>query len=323
MDASPTPLPTSRIVEPSMRVNALYQIALGISMRDRSMGDLRFTLGAVRERAYQPALRFANGDFDLAIAVARGELDVAAVNPSAFLSMAYRGTGPYPEPLPVRVIAIMPSLDVMLFAVAERTGIRSLGDIRAQRYPLRVSVRGSAVHGTRFVTDQVLAANGFSLKEIESWGGSIHYAAGPFDEKRMDGMRDGSIEAVFDEGVRGWALLAMEHGMRFLDLDERSRAALAQINWAAVPARTALPELQDEILAPSFSGWPLFTRESLSEALVFGMCQALEEAGGRVVWDSETPVTLADVCRDTEAAPFDVPLHPGAERYYRERGYLQ
>src|SRR5688500_18652491 len=120
MAQSPTPLPTSRIVEPSMRVNALYQIALGISMNranpDRSMGDLRFTLGAVRDGAYHPALSFANGDFDLAIQVAKGDLDVAAVNPSAFLSMAYRGTGPYTEKLPIRVIAVMPSLDVMLFA---------------------------------------------------------------------------------------------------------------------------------------------------------------------------------------------------------------
>jgi TRAP-type uncharacterized transport system substrate-binding protein len=323
MDPSPAPLPTSRIVEPSMRVNALYQMALGVSMKDRSMGDLRLTLGTVRDGVYQPSLRFANGELTLAIAVARGELDVAAVNPSAFLSMAYRGTGPYPEPLPLRVIAVMPSLDVMLFAVAERTGIRSFADIRDRRYPLRVSVRGSASHGTRFVTDQVLAANGFSLKEIESWGGSVHYAAGPFDEQRIDGMRDGSVEAIFDEGVRGWAPLAMQHGMRFLDLDERSRARLVEVNWAAVPARMGLPEIPEVILAPSFSGWPLFTREDLAEPLVYGMCQALEEAGGRMAWDSETPVSLADVCRNTDAAPFDVPLHPGAERYYRERGYLK
>jgi TRAP-type uncharacterized transport system substrate-binding protein len=323
MHESPTPLPTSRIVEPSMRVNALYQIALGLSMNDRSMGDLRFTLGAVRDGAYQPALRFANGELDLAIAVARGELDVAAVNPSAFLSMAYRGTGPYPEPLPLRVIAVMPSLDVMLFAVSERTGIRSFAEIRERRYPLRVSVRGSTTHGTRFVTDQVLAANGFSLKDIEAWGGSVHYASAPFDEKRIDGMRDGSLEAIFDEGVKGWAPLALAHGMRFLDLDARSRARLAELNWPAVPGRTGLPDLQEDILTPSFSGWPLFTRENLAEPLVYCMCQALEEAGPRTVWDSETPVSLADVCRNTDAAPFDIPLHPGAERYYRERGYLK
>src|SRR3954453_22886108 len=119
MEGQPNPIPQSRIVEPSMRVNALFQIALGLSMNpgpDRSATDLRFTLGAVRDGQYRAALSFANGDYDLAFAVARGELDIASVNPSAFLSMAYRGTGLYSEPLPVRVIAMMPSLDVMLFA---------------------------------------------------------------------------------------------------------------------------------------------------------------------------------------------------------------
>jgi hypothetical protein len=305
-----------------MRVNALFQIALGLSMKDRTIGDLRMTVGAVRDGTYQPALRFANGDYDLAIAVANGELDVAAMNPSAFLSMAYRGTGLYKEPLPLRVIAVMPSLDVMLFAVSEKAGITSFADVRERRYPLRLSVRGSAVHGTRFVTDQVLAANGLSLPDIESWGGRIDYSAGPLDDKRLNGVRDGTIEAVFDEGVRGWAPLAMEHGMRFLDLDQHSRTRLDEVGWAIMPVRAALPEARGEIMAPSFSGWPLFTRASLSDDLAYAMCRALEEAGGRLVWDSEEPVSLADLCRGTEAAPFDVPLHPGAERYYRERGYL-
>ena len=47
MDVQPAAVPQSRIVEPSMRVNALFQIALGLSMNpgpDRSATDLRFTL---------------------------------------------------------------------------------------------------------------------------------------------------------------------------------------------------------------------------------------------------------------------------------------
>ncbi len=327
MEPAPTPIPTSRIVEPSMRVNALYQMALGISMNrnvpQRVYGDLRFTLGVVRDGVYQPSLKLANGDFDLAYAVAQGDLDVAAINPSAFLSMAYRGTGPYTKALPLRTVAVMPSLDVMLFAVSEGTGLSSITEIREKKYPLKVSVRRSAIHGTRFVVDQVFQANGFSLKDLESWGGSIHYADGPFDENRLERVRDRTLEAVFDEGVRGWAPLALENGMRFLDLDPASRGQLKDAGWAVVPVQTALPEVKDQIMCPSFSGWPIFTREALSADIAYLLVQSLEEAGDRMAWDTEDRVTLADVCRGTEAAPFDVPLHPGAERYYRERGYLR
>jgi TRAP-type uncharacterized transport system substrate-binding protein len=308
-----------------MRVNALFQIALGLSMNpgpDWSATSLRFSLGAVRDGEFRSALSFANGDYELAFAVARGELDVATVNPSAFVSMAFRGTGLYPEPLPLRVIATMPSLDVMLFAVSEKTGLKSLADIRDRQYPLRVSVRRSVAHGTRFVTDQVLDALGFSLKDIETWGGTVHLGTSPTDQERLDGVRDGSIEAVFDEGVRVWAPLALESGMSFLALGEAERARLAEVGWAVIPVRGALPEAPVDVLAPTFSGWPIFTRESLPDDLAYRMCHELEAAGDRLVWDSEAPVTLADLCRGTEAAPRDVPLHPGAERYYRERGWL-
>ena len=89
MEPGASPIPQSRIVEPAMRVNALFQIALGLSMNpgpDWSATNLRLSLGAVRDGEYQTALSFANGDYELAFAVARGELDVATVNPSAFAS---------------------------------------------------------------------------------------------------------------------------------------------------------------------------------------------------------------------------------------------
>src|SRR4051794_6765284 len=43
--------------------------------------------------------------------VARGEADIAIVNPSGPLTMAYRGTGPFTEPLPLRAITVIPSRD--------------------------------------------------------------------------------------------------------------------------------------------------------------------------------------------------------------------
>ena len=31
---------------------------------------------------------------------------------------------------------------------------------------------------------------------------------------------------------------------------------------------------------------------------------------------------MSRICRNTEEGPMCAPLHPGAERYYREMGYL-
>ena len=41
-----------------------------------------------------------------------------------------------------------------------------------------------------------------------------------------------------------------------------------------------------------------------------------------IPWEEGTYTGLGQLGRDTEATPLDVPLHPGAERWYREQGYL-
>lgn len=280
-------------------------------------------MGAFEDGAFHSALSFAAGSPDIVLAVAAKEIDVAALNPSAYLTMAYRGTGLFSEPQPVAALAVMPSWDRMAFAVAERTGLAALGDIREQRYPLRLSIREAPTHATRFLVDEVLAAEGCSLRDIESWGGKIEPVDTPSHSSRLDAIEQGTIDAVFDEGIKGWGPTALKHGMPFLPLGASAEARLRAIGWplGAIP-RSRFPGLADEVLAPSFSGWPIITHTSLAEADAYRICRALEGAFGGIRWDSEEPVTLADVCRNTEATALEVPLHPGAERFYRERGCL-
>src|SRR5205823_9305383 len=181
--------------------DVIMQIARGMS-RDRTdparpYRDMRVSLGNAVDGGFRDNLSFATGTPDLAFAVARGEIALAVVNPAAYLSMAYRGTGPFTSPLPVRAIAVMPSWDRMAFAVTDNSGINSLTEIRDRRYPLRVSIRGNLAHATRFVVDQALAALDFSLADIEAWGGSFQYVESPSHPDRLRAMADGTLDAVF------------------------------------------------------------------------------------------------------------------------------
>ena len=113
-----------------------------------------------------------------------GGVDLAFVNPSALLTQAYRGVGLFSAPLPVRIVAVYPSWDRFVFMVHPRTQIRSLADIKAKRYPLRVSVREDPTHSTLVLIDQAFALHGFALKDIESWGGRLVLCGGPSDVRR-------------------------------------------------------------------------------------------------------------------------------------------
>ena len=153
--------------------------------------------------------------------VARGEMQLAISNPAMYLALAVRGTGPYKAPIPLRAITIIPSPDQLAFAVTEKTGVKSLHEIRERRMPLRVSVRGQRDHALHPITDEVLKAVGFTLDDIVSWGGQVRYDDGlPIKSNRFGAMQRGEVDMIVDEAVRGWANQALDAGMRMLPLDE-------------------------------------------------------------------------------------------------------
>jgi TRAP-type uncharacterized transport system substrate-binding protein len=310
------------------RADALYEIALDMwndrSAPDRTFADVRLALDAREPRPGQRTLTFAVDSARSAEAVASGAADLSIFNPAAYLTMAVRGVGPFPEALPFRTIASMPSWDRMGFAIAERTGVRSLTEIRERRLPLRISVRAADTDTTRFVVDQVLAAHGFSLGDVESWGGSVHRALNPQDAGRRRGMEDGSLDAVFDEGIGAWARVALRSGMRLLPVGAEAERRMVELGWEVRPIPRGWSDgLDEEVPAIDFSGWPMFTRGDLPDEIAYRICQAIDTAKARIPWDSEQPVTLADLCEGNDAAPLGAPLHPGAERYYREHGALK
>jgi len=320
-------LPFRPTSAPDIRTFTLTQMAVAMqsdrSVPGRPFRELRLSLGSTGSGAFASALTFASDMPKVAEAVAQGEIDLGALNPSAYLTMAYRGVGPYSEPLPLRAIGVMPSLDAIVFAVSERVGLPSLAAIREQRCPLRVSVRGLASHGTRFVIDKVLQASGFSLAEIEKWGGKVHLADSPRDEERMAGIRDGSLDAVFDEGIGGWGPIALESGMRFLPVGDEAERSLSELGWSSLMVtRSLVPALQEDARCITFSGWPLFTRADVPDEIGYQLARALDTARPYVPWDSDEPVALRDLCGTTDAAPLGVPLHPGAVKYYQEQGAL-
>jgi ABC-type nitrate/sulfonate/bicarbonate transport system substrate-binding protein len=113
----------------------------------------------------------------------------------------------------VRIVAVYPSWDRFVFMVHPRTGIRSLADLKAKRYPLRVSVREDPTHSTHVLIEQAFALHGLTLKDIESWGGRLVLCGGPSDLRRLEPMARGEVDAVLDEGIKVWLDQALAAGL--------------------------------------------------------------------------------------------------------------
>lgn len=265
--------------------------------------------------------------------VARGEVHLAIINPAEPLTLAVRGTGPFREPIPLRAITVIPSLDSFAFAVSERTGLTSLEEVREQRYPLRVSLRGQRDHCNHFLEQIVLATIGFSLEDITAWGGEVRYDPGlpngistsgkDYEETRMDSLRRGEIDAIFDEAVNAWVGLALDAGMRILPLKEPLMQKLEAMGFRrSLIKKERWPKLPGDVLTSDFSGWPIYTHANVADEVVSSFCAALEARKNRIPWQGEGPLPLERMCKDSPEGPLDIPLHPAAERFWAERGYL-
>ena len=89
-----------------------------------------------------------------------------------------------------------------------------------------------------------------------------------------------------------------------------------------LPLSARFPTLTEDALTISFSGWPIYTHANVSEELVTSFCRGLLESKELIPWQGEGPLPLERMCRDTPEGPLVVPLHPAAERFWRECGYL-
>ncbi len=263
------------------------------------------------------------------IAVAEKELSLLWINPNAPLALAYKGCPPFSKPLPLRTIAVFPSWDAGVIAVHESTGITSIEQIRERRYPLRVST-GNVIappfddDPTMFAIATVMRAAGFSFDDIVAWGGSVHTVWRPSHPERAAMIDKGEVDAVFDEGILSWGQYALERGFRFLPVEGALRAAVIGAGYDVIEVTSKrLPALRQPVPSIDFCGWPMVVHADMPVDLAYALCEALEARKLVIPTDNYKPLDLVQLATPDEETPRGAPLHPGAERFYRERGYLR
>lgn len=319
------PARTSPHVRPAITRSRLILEAASEMVAAQGWKQQQVRVSLREQGALEWSVNFLGSDTPDAIAeIAAGNADIAIINPAAPVTLALRGTGPFKDPVPVRTIAVIPSLDRMAFAVAAKTGLKSISDIGEQHFPLKLSLRGHLRHSVHFFLREVLSAAGFTLEDITRWGGEIRYddrvANGPI---RMKALANGAIDAVFDEAVGTWGNEALAAGMRFLFCAEPLLQKLEAMGFRrATITKSQCSRLNRDVVSLDFSGWMVFTRADVADEVVRAFCHALEARKDKIPWQGEGPLPLERMCRDTPAGPLDVPLHPAAKSYWRERGYL-
>ena len=259
------------------------------------------------------------------VEVVNRSADLAIINPSAALTVAYRGMGQWTEKQPVRAIGVIPSLDQYVFAVKATHGLTNFEQIGERRVPIRVSLRGQRDHCLHAMLDHIAAAAGFTLADLQGWGGQArHEHSLPWpDSPKWDLLKSGEIDAIFDEAAPVWVDLALDNGMTILPLAEATVQKLEKMGYRRALIRKAdFPRLPADVLTIDFSGWTIFVHAELADDIVAKLCAGLDARKHLIPWEQPGPLPVERMCRDAPDTPLDVPLHPAAERFWRKRGYL-
>jgi hypothetical protein len=204
--------------------------------------------------------------------------------------------------------AIYPNY-IQIVATAE-SGIRTLADLRGKSLSV-----GAPKSGTELNTRAILAAAGLSYKDL----GKVEYL--PFAES-VDLMKNRQLNATLQSAGLGVASLK--------DLSTSSDIVVVAVPKnivdkigppfvpVMIPANTYAGQDKDVPTAavPNY----LVTSSAVSDDLAYQMTRLVFESLPEL---ANAHVAGRDIKLETAALGSPIPLHPGAIRYYREKGLIK
>jgi len=246
----------------------------------------------------------------------------------------YAGTAPAPW---LRTIAWLPQEDRILFAVAPWVGVACFEALAAKKPALRIA----GGRNSPFLLKQY----GFSYEDMESWGCRFTpmrhtwaAARARFDAGELDMFIGDGSEYDFS----AWRFVA-SRGFKFLDIRADVMEALERdqrIRRITTPAGF-LPGITQDLSSIDDSHIVVDVHERLDERVAYNLAKAIDERK-RDIETTSIQVGYADdehnlplthlsywssltgpIERQWDERILCAPLHPGAARYYEEKGYLK
>jgi TRAP-type uncharacterized transport system substrate-binding protein len=117
--------------------------------------------------------------------------------------------------------------------------------------------------------------------------------------------------------------VAVKNGMIFLSYSEPVLRKLEHCGFQRARLdHGRVTGIDEPTTVVDFSGWPIVVHEKFPYDLAYHIAGVLDRIREEIPYDAAETPPMKSLCISTEAGPLDFPLHPGAQKYYREKGYL-
>lgn len=262
-------------------------------------------------------------------AIAEGQADFTATATGTEVRLANEGAFPYKSSLKGKFSLAMMLFDVqyihvfMTKAWADANGIRSWADIAAKKPRMRLAInRPDNPQTTIGGPYEMMKPHGFTIDDIEKWGGSFVLGNSTTGLNAILGDKADVFMNVRNLGDALIKDVASKRPLLRIDDDPaKVKQAADAFNFAlgTIPKGT-YPFTEKDY--PTVRQWvALLASSATSDETVYKYVKAVAENEDRVqkVGGSLMTFRTANMANN----PANLPIHPGALRYYKEKGLVK
>jgi uncharacterized protein len=270
-------------------------------------------------------------DYEDLRAVGDGLAQIGVTTPAVAARLCFDGQATFERPRPaLRSIGVVPHRDALVFGANAEHGLQTLDDVRERRVPLRLSVPVESMmtgHASRLVLER----HGVTRDDLERWGGRWIDTDSAQAAWKM--VASGEADAMINESIpQSFRPLSK---LRPFQLATMRQAAVEELQkdvgyiWRTVPAGSIYGQ-EEPVIGLSWEHWIVVAHEDLPDEIAYTLADAfcsnairLERqytADNRLAPEDcslEAPMRMSVV-----AGEVTVPLHPGAEKRFREAGAI-
>lgn len=302
-----------------------YAMEKSIMVTAGGVGGSWFIAGAAFNEVFEksiPGLKTSlvpGGGNTNPIRVDKGEADVGFTYPTLILS-ALKGEEPYKEPLKnIRALANLQMKQYLVLAALRSTGLTTYDDIVNKKYPIKLCPGTRGLAG-ELLFRQAIAEYGFSYQDIAKWGGKVYFASW---NESVSQITDGHLNALTSQTVLQnpfMVELSTARDMKYLPLNNEVADRLVKkygYTKEIIP-KDSYKGMDSDYLTVADSVI-LVCKKDLSEEMAYNLAKLLCE--NQKKWEA-THVMFKDFKPSgTSHFPEAIPIHPGAAKYFKEKGY--
>jgi TRAP transporter TAXI family solute receptor len=209
----------------------------------------------------------------------------------------------------------------LVAVVSRKLPVGSIKELKDKKVPVKLVTQPVGSLG-EFAARQLLRAQGLSYADLKAWGGSTAHVGYNII---IDAFRDGRADmlvAVITPKHPSVSEIANSTDVKFVGLDDETIRGLAPLGYT--PATMPADTFKNQAEPVKTVGFPtvVITNKDMPDAIAYTVTKTIVENKDALV---RGHAGLKDFDPSTAWRPekTGVPLHPGAERAYREKGWMK